>query len=81
MVFGSALLATVLLLVMRCVKGAMTRQMDETAPCVAAGVGFLLAAHSLIDFSLQIQAIAITFMAMLGAGVAQSESSRLTLKD
>jgi O-antigen ligase len=81
LVLGSALLATVLMLTMRCVKGAMTRQMDETAPCVAAGVGFLLAAHSLIDFSLQIQAIAITFMAVLGAGVAQSESSRLTLKD
>ena len=69
------------LLVLRCVKGAMTRQMNETMPCVAASVAFLLGVHSLVDFSLQIQAIAITFMALLGAGVAQSESSRLMLAD
>jgi hypothetical protein len=48
---------------------------------VAASVAFLLGVHSLIDFSLQMQAIAVTFMALLGAGVAQSESSRLKLGD
>jgi O-antigen ligase len=79
--FGSMLIASVVLLVLRCVKGATTRQMNETVPCVAASVAFLLGAHSLIDFSLQMQAIAITFMALLGAGVAQSESSRLMLQD
>ena len=55
--------------------------MNETLPCVAASVAFLLGAHALVDFTLQMQAIAITFMALLGAGVAQSESSRLTLAD
>jgi hypothetical protein len=55
--------------------------MNETLPCVAASVAFLLAAHALVDFTLQLQAIAITFMALLGAGVAQSESSRLMLGD
>ena len=81
LLFGSMLVASVVLLVLRCVKGAMTRQENETMPCVAAGVAFLLGVHSLVDFSLQIQAIAITFMALLGAGVAQSESSRLMLED
>ena len=81
LLFGSMLVASVVLLVLRCVKGAMTRQMNETLPCVAASVAFLLGAHSLVDFSLQMQAIAITFMALLGAGVAQSESSRLALED
>ena len=81
LLFGSMLVASVVLLVLRCVKGAMTRQMNETMPCVAASVAFLLGVHSLVDFSLQIQAIAITFMALLGAGVAQSESSRLVLED
>jgi hypothetical protein len=28
--------------------------------------------HSLADFSLQVQAVALTFIAVLGAGVAQS---------
>jgi hypothetical protein len=35
----------------------------------------------LVDFSVQIQAIALTFAAILGAGVAQSGSSRLALHD
>src|SRR5262249_976191 len=81
LLFGSMLIASVLLLVLRCVKGATTRQVNETLPCVAASVAFLLGVHTLVDFSLQIQAIAITFMALLGAGVAQSDSSRLVLED
>jgi O-antigen ligase len=81
LLFGSMLVASIVLFALRCVRGAMRRQESELIPCVAAGVTFLLAAHSLIDFSLQVQAIAITFMALLGAGVAQSESSRLSLED
>jgi O-antigen ligase len=81
LVFGSMLLAAVVVLVLRCVKGAATRRMNQTLPCVAASVAFLLGIHALVDFSLQIQAIAIAFMALLGAGVAQSESSRLMLGD
>jgi O-antigen ligase len=81
LIFGPMLVATVAVLVWRCVKAAATRQMNETLPGVAAGVAFLLGAHALVDFTLQLQAIAITFMALLGAGGAQSESSRLTLAD
>jgi O-antigen ligase len=80
-VFGSMLVASVVILVLRCVRGATMRQMNETLPCVAASAGFLLGAHTLVDFSLQMQAIALTFMALLGAGVAQSDSSRLMLGD
>jgi O-antigen ligase len=79
--FGLMLVASVVLLVLRCVKGAMVRRENELIPCVAASVGFLLGAHALVDFSLQMQAVAITFMAMLGAGVAQSASSRWALED
>ena len=81
LIFGPMLVATIAVLVWRCVKAASTRQVNETPPCVAAGVACLLGAHALVDFTLQLQAIAITFMALLGAGVAQSESSRLTLAD
>jgi len=80
-VFGSMLGASISLLVWRCMKGAAARQKDEALPCVAASAAVLVAIHSLVDFSLQIQAIALTFMALLGAGVAQSESSRLVLAD
>jgi O-antigen ligase len=81
LVFGLMLVACVVLLVLACVKGAMTRRENETIPCVAASAAFLVGIHSLVDFSLQIQAIAITFMALLGAGVAQSQSSLLKLED
>jgi O-antigen ligase len=81
LLFGSMLVASIALFVLRCVRGAMRRQESEMIPSVAAGVAFLVGAHSLIDFSLQIQSVAITFMALLGAGVAQSESSRLSLED
>jgi hypothetical protein len=81
LIFGPILVATVAVLVWRCVKGAVTREMNQMLPCLAASIAFLLGAHALVDFSLQLQAIAITFMALLGAGVAQSESSRLTLAD
>jgi O-antigen ligase len=81
LVFGAMLVVCVLLLVVSCVSGAVTRQESMTAPRVAAAAAFLLGAHALVDFSLQIQAVALTFMAILGAGVAQSESSRVALND
>src|SRR5262249_3067070 len=61
LLFGSMLVASVVLLVLRCIKGAVTRQMNETMPRVAASVAFLLGVHALVDFSLQMQAVAITF--------------------
>lgn len=79
--FGSMLIASIMLLARCCIKGALTRQENEMIPCVAAAVAFLVGAHSLVDFSLQIEGIGVTFMAVLGAGVAQSQSSRLVLAD
>ena len=52
-----------------------------TVPRVAASVALLVGVHALVDFSLQIQAVAITFMTVLGAGVAQSESPPLTPRE
>jgi O-antigen ligase len=81
LLFGAMLVASVVLLVLRCFKGAITRRQNETMPCVAASVAVLIGVNALVDFGLQMQAIAITFMALLGAGVAQSESSRRALAD
>jgi O-antigen ligase len=81
LVFGLMLLVAAGLLVFRCVRGARRRQDDAVIPQVAAGAAALVGAHSLVDFSLQIQAVALTFIALLGAGVAQSESSRTNTAD
>ena len=70
-VFGSMLMLSVAILVAQCCKAAMTRR-EAMIPAVATSVGLLLGIHSLVDFSLQIQAVTLTFMAVLGAGVAQA---------
>jgi O-antigen ligase len=72
LLFGGMLIASVVVLVWDCLKGARTRQRDATIPAIAASISFMVGAHALIDFSLQIQAVTLTFMAILGVGVAQA---------
>jgi hypothetical protein len=79
--FGLALIAAITMLVVKCARGATTRYANLTPSRVAVGVSLLVGLHALIDFSLQIQAVALTFAAILGAGVAQSESSRVDTAD
>ena len=81
MVFGTMLITCVLLLVMKSVKGAFERRRDAIVCCVTIGVASLIAVNAFVDFSLQIQAVTLTFMAILGAGVAQSQSSQIDLCD
>jgi O-antigen ligase len=80
LLFGCMLVASVVVLIVKCYKGAVMRQ-QITVPAIAVGVAFLVGTHAMVDFSLQIQAVTLTFMAILGAGIAQSESSRLALND
>jgi O-antigen ligase len=74
LLFGAMLIGSVLALVFACVKGAKTRQRAVTIPTVAVGVSVLVGVHALVDFSLQVQAVTLTYMAILGLGVAQAES-------
>jgi O-antigen ligase len=78
---GLMLIACVGMLVLKCVGGATRRRRNSTVPCVAASAGFLVGVHALVDFSLQFQGVALTFMALLGAGIAQSESSQRSVGD
>jgi O-antigen ligase len=70
--FGAMLIASVVVLVWDCLRGARTRRRDATIPAIAASASLLVGAHALVDFSLQIQAVTLTYMAILGAGVAQA---------
>jgi len=81
LVFGTLLIAAVVTLALRCVKGTVERRSDALAARVAAGAACLVGVQSLVDFSLQIQAVTLTFAAILGAGVAQSQTMRATLSD
>jgi len=72
---GMALLGAVGALVAKCSVAAILRRRHATAAIVAASASLLVGVHAAVDFSLQIEAVALTYAALLAAGVAQSESS------
>ncbi|HEX4804129.1 MAG TPA: O-antigen ligase family protein [Myxococcaceae bacterium] len=72
LLFGWMLLACVAMLVWQCLKVARTRKRNATIPAIAASVSVLVGAHAFLDFSLQLQAVTLTYMAVLGAGVSQA---------
>ncbi|MEJ1935963.1 O-antigen ligase family protein [Nostoc sp. NIES-2111] len=75
-VAGSFLLFGVALLVVECAIGSLKRRRNASVPTCAMAVSILVGVHGLVDFGLDIQAIALTWAALLGAGVAQSTSRR-----
>lgn len=73
-----SLLAAVFLLAGRCAQGAFLRRRDAILPCLGVGASALVGVHSLVDFSLQIPAVALSYLMLLGAAVAQSTPTRRT---
>jgi len=73
---GFLLLLAVALMVSCCAGGALKRKRRVIFPALALAATVLVGAHSFVDFSLQIPAVAATYAALLGMGVAQSWSSR-----
>jgi len=72
--------ATLFLLIgwvsLRCLQGAFRRGRDWVYPATGVAATVLVAIHSLLNFSLQMPAIAVTYAAILGVAFAQSYSSR-----
>lgn len=58
------------------VNGVRLRRRDRVVPAAGLTVAVLAAAHSLVDFSLQITGFAIVALAIVGAGLAQSFPTR-----
>lgn len=73
---AAALLAALGWLVWSCVNGIRNRQRDVIYPCLGLAVTALVALHATVDFSLQIPAVTVTYLFLLGIAVAQSVSSR-----
>jgi O-antigen ligase len=61
-----------LLLFAYCLRGVFLRRHDQVYPLAAVGATLLVGSHALVDFSLQMPAVAVTFAALLGVGVAQA---------
>lgn len=72
---AAALCLAVILVALRCGIGALRRRRDFVYPALAFAVSVQVGLHSLVDFSLQIPAIAATYALVLGLGLAQSWST------
>jgi len=58
------------------IRGIRVRRRNLLFPIAALGIALLAVLHSMIDFSLQIPGYAIVALSLVGAGLAQSFSSR-----
>lgn len=71
---GLCLLAAIILPVMGCCAGLLRRRQDQIYPALAVAVAVLLGLQALIDFTVQIPALAALFAYLLGIGYSQSWS-------
>ena len=67
-----SLFLIIFLLTLSCWRGLRRRRRNQVFPAIAVGVSCMIASHSLLDFSVEIPAVAVSFMFLLGIGVAQS---------
>ena len=58
-----------------CLRGLFVRHRDKWFTLASVGATTLVALHALVDFSLQIPAVAVTYAVILGVGVAQAAPS------
>jgi O-antigen ligase len=59
-----------------CLRGVMQRRRDAAYPCLGVAATVLVGLHATVDFSLQIPAVTVTYLFLLGAAVAQSLPTR-----
>lgn len=62
--------------IIRCSKAFLHRQQHRYFAILGLSASLLVGLHALVDFSLQIQAVTLAYLAILGAAIAQSWSSR-----
>lgn len=78
-VAGAALyFAVVAAIAAMCWAGAFHRRRDAVYPVIGVAATVVAVIHSLVDFSLQIPGVAVTYAAIVGVAFAQSWSSRKT---
>lgn len=69
---AAALVVSVTAILAACLRGLRVRRRDHVYPAVAVAATTLLATHGLVDFSVQMPAIAVTLAFLLGLGYAQA---------
>ena len=71
-----ALYGAFTLILVACLRGVRLRRRNHIYPATALAAATLLIAHGMVDFSIQMPAVAATLALLLGLGYAQSWSSR-----
>jgi O-antigen ligase len=74
--FALLVLGAILAILVTLIVGVRTRRSGRIYPLAGLLIAFLSAAHSLIDFSLQIPGLVIVVFAVAGVGMAQSVAVR-----
>ena len=75
-VLGAVLIIGIhLYLVALMIKGVLLRKRGFIFPCIGVAATALIAVHSVVDFSIQIPAVAATYWLIMGAACSQSFSS------
>ncbi len=69
---GLALWAALALVMSGLVHGLRRRRRDGMFPALALAAGLMVLGHALVDFSLQVPGVAVTWAMLLGTGLAQS---------
>jgi O-antigen ligase len=73
---AALLFIAIALLVSGCWHGVRTRRQYGLYPALGLGVSALVLAHALVDFNLQVPGVVVSWLLVLGAGLAQGWSSR-----
>jgi O-antigen ligase len=68
---AACVVAAAVVLAGRCAVGVVVRTVDGIFPAVALAACCIVALHATVDFSAQIPAVTVTWMAILGMGVGQ----------
>jgi O-antigen ligase len=72
LVAAAALTVALGLIARRCLLGALSRNRNPEAPLIATSACALIGANAFVDYSVQIEGVTLTFMTLLGLGLAQS---------
>jgi O-antigen ligase len=73
---ASALFIAISLTALICLRGVWVRRKHWIYPAVGFSASILVGAHALVDFSLQIPAVAFTYALIMGAAVGQASPTR-----
>jgi O-antigen ligase len=67
-----SLFGAIFFIMVKCLRGVWSRQTNWAYPAIGFSASILVGIHALVDFSLQIPAIAYAYALLMGAAFAQS---------